>query len=293
MYKIPKVLLLGNSINQAYDCCSWDDLLRILSGKEISQKSQLPMSLRPILLTGNDIHARMTKFSETQEAFGKISCNEMRYMLRSLLQKGFDEILTTNYSYELEIAATEKETITKYQLNKMIKRADGKGSPTEGKYFIHSYNEVKFSGTPNRIWHIHGAAKNPSSMVIGHYYYGNLLSKYKSYFDEEVKNRYVKEQENDEVKIISWLDAFILGDVHVLGFGFDFSEFDLWWLLDRKKREKAEHGKLYYYVPSWEANSLKFQEKAELLKCYDAEVVVIDHLEGDYKGYLNKAINML
>ena len=36
-----------------------------------------------------------------------------------------------------------------------------------------------------------------------------------------------------------WLDSFVLGNVNILGLGMDFSELDLWWLLNRKKRESA------------------------------------------------------
>lgn len=287
-----KALLLGNSINQAYGCRSWENLLGTLSEREIKE-SHLPMPLKPIVMTGNKVHSKMREYSETPEAYGKIDNEEMRNMLRALLMKRFDAILTTNYSYELEIAASDNETISKYQLDKIAKRADEKKHPVEGKYFIHTYNEVEFSGVKNNIWHIHGAAKNPSSMIIGHYYYGNLLGKYKEYFDREAKNRYSTAQKKGEIKISSWLDAFVLGDVYVLGFGFDFSEFDLWWLLDRKKREKAEHGKLYYYVPSWEANSPLFMEKEELFRCYDAEVIRVEHTKNDYKGYLEKTIKML
>ena len=66
----------------------------------------------------------------------------------------------------------------------------------------------------------------------------------------------------------SWIDSFILGDIYVLGFGFGLSEFDLWWLLNRKKREKAAHGKVYFYEPGGD----KFNEKFELLKLLNVEI---------------------
>ena len=52
--------------------------------------------------------------------------------------------------------------------------------------------------------------------------------------------------------------------MYVLGFGYDVSEFDLWWLLDRKHREKAETGKIYFYSPE----PSTFDEKRELLKVF-------------------------
>ena len=50
---------------------------------------------------------------------------------------------------------------------------------------------------------------------------------------------------------------------------FDFSEMDLWWLLERKNREKFQHGKVYFYEPFSSENSIKYR----LLSCYGAEVV--------------------
>ena len=41
------------------------------------------------------------------------------------------------------------------------------------------------------------------------------------------------------------------GDIYILGFGFDFSEFDLWWLLNEKKRNGS--GCVIYYGPSEKA----------------------------------------
>ena len=49
----------------------------------------------------------------------------------------------------------------------------------------------------------------------------------------------------------------------------DFSELDIWWLLNRKKREDAVHGKVFYYEPGGD----HFNEKAELLKLLGVEVV--------------------
>lgn len=69
--------------------------------------------------------------------------------------------------------------------------------------------------------------------------------------------------------IRSWIDSFILGDVYILGFGMNFSEFDMWWLLNRKKREKAQHGRVYFYEPGCGG----FGEKEELLKLLDVEVI--------------------
>ena len=147
---------------------------------------------------------------------------------------------------------------------------------------LHSFNQITYNGVENKIWHIHGEARKFDSMVLGHYQYGSIFSKLKQYLEKTGKE-YIKKQEKCEsIEIQSWIDAFILGDVHVLGFGFDTSEFDLWWLINRKKREKASHGKVYFYEPI----KKDFDERIELLKSLDVEIqdygiVIPDKLSKD------------
>ena len=106
-------------------------------------------------------------------------------------------------------------------------------------------------------------------MILGHYYYANLLGRMFKYAAEN-ENRYESTaRDGKETTINSWLDAFILGDVYVLGFTFDVSEFDLWWLLNRKLREKAPHGKVYFFEPYCDG----FCERIELLKLLDVKHV--------------------
>ena len=40
-----------------------------------------------------------------------------------------------------------------------------------------------------------------------------------------------------------------------IGFGFDLSEFDIWWASERKNREKANTGRLHAYMISSEQNT--------------------------------------
>ena len=99
--------------------------------------------------------------------------------------------------------------------------------------------------------------------------------------------QYRRQKKGEEPIIRSWLDAFIMGDVYVLGFGYDFSEMDLWWLLNRKKREKAEHGKLHFY-----SHTEGEESKLSLMKTYDADVHDLGyyHKPKDYKAFYRDAI---
>ena len=261
----PQILLLGNGLNLAYGGTSWSELLnKIKVRDDIPKKLDCPMPLQAVLYTNNDIKTAME--NQKQKLFGSLATEEQTDVLQNILTYSFDEILTTNYSYELEMAALGHSVDVERPIKKKAEHTQ-KVQRVETKYLLHTYNRAIFNGTQNRIWHIHGEARKPDSMILGHYYYANLLARMVKYTSDNA-NRY----ENDakagkDTEINSWLDAFILGDVYILGFTFDLSEFDLWWLLNRKMREKAPHGKVYFFEPY----SGGFNEKTELLKLLDVE----------------------
>ncbi len=58
----------------------------------------------------------------------------------------------------------------------------------------------------------------------------------------------------------------------MLGFGFDVSEFDLWWLLNRKKRERSDTGGTWYFSPAERLEAGEINEKEELLRVLGVEV---------------------
>ncbi|MBR5407563.1 MAG: hypothetical protein IK111_07955 [Lachnospiraceae bacterium] len=286
--KRPQVLLIGNGINRSYNGDSWERLIKEMSGN-LDFKSSLPMPQQIIVATGNDVNERLKQYKS--RLFGEVHDKKHRELLQSILTMGFDEILTTNYSYELELASVDCAKISEYAIGKM-KDTTLKGKRAEAKYMLHTYNAIDYLSTHNRVWHIHGEARNHSSMVIGHYYYCNLVSKIKRYFDG-IGNKYeIIQSHNKKININSWLDAFILGDVYVLGFGFDPSEIDLWWLLERKVLEKANKGKVYYYCPPWEFMNSKNDDKHALLVCHDVVMIGRDIVcrQNDYKDFYRKSI---
>ena len=51
-----------------------------------------------------------------------------------------------------------------------------------------------------------------------------------------------------------------------------YSEMDLWYLLNRKFRESADHGRVIFYEPRARASDDKAWQKIELLKLFGAEI---------------------
>ena len=129
------------------------------------------------------------------------------------------------------------------------------------QFLINTYNEVQ--GIP--VWHIHGEARKPDSMIIGNYFYSKLLRRCVERLDgfsgaeDGSKKKYsgttktnsftALKKQNKKIKVGSWIDAFVLGDVYMLGFGLDLSESDIWWLIEYKANHPDICGKTYYYEP--------------------------------------------
>ena len=197
----PKVLLLGNGLNRAYEGLNWLEGIDAISnnskvGINSNLFSAVPYPLKAIVATQDRIDESLQSEKAEKLLFGVEHIDSIREPILELVGEGFDHILTTNYSYEIERALdnnfTWKGTHKHKKINEFNKTTIDGLSP-ERAYLIHTYNEVTINEKTYRIWHIHG-------------------------------------------------------DVYVLGFGFDYSEFDLWWLLNEKKYKG--YGHVLFYEPS-------------------------------------------
>ena len=271
MARLPRVLLLGNGLNQAFGADSWANFLNRIDRRSETDKWAMPADkldcpapLKAVLITGDRVDLAMKQHKNY--FFGKVTDERHRKMLTDLLSCGFDCILTTNYSYELEIAALNTETISEYAVKKLAAHTSEVKS-CEAQCMLHTFNRADYGGVNNRVYHIHGEARKPNSMVLGHYYYGNLLYRIKDIIKKR-QNSYAYWHDSETgIPQKSWVDAFVTGYVYVLGFGYDQSEMDLWWLLNRKYREKTLHGKVYFYEPKFRL----YDEKTELLRVLDVK----------------------
>ncbi len=281
----PQVLLLGNGVIRAYSdkALSWQDLLKRIGTREVPDNLGIPMPLEIVLRTED--HVDMVLDHHYRELYGVVDTKDFGDTLRSIFDIGFDHILTTNYSYELEEAALGVPMFTDEELKQLIRHST-EVKDEEQEFMLFTCNEVSVNGKSCRIWHIHGEARKPNSIVLGHLYYGNLLTRCSGYLYGDAGC--------EEGEVFSWVDAFMLGDVYTLGFGYDFSEMDLWWLLDYKKIFfRNEGGKLYYYRPG---KLETFDVKSTLLQDYGAQIInfgeqePVSHVNEYYKGFYKKSL---
>lgn len=268
----PKVLLLGNGLCRAYGGMPWDMLLdEIKDSSAFPQAASsyiMPMPLKAAMLANNTLSDKLRKIvaegnaSEIQQSttnWGSFvkTTEQMREHIKKLVGCDFDYVLTTNYSYEIEAALLGKEKLSPQGIAQLMNFCEVDNAQTQ--FLINTFNLV--NNIP--VWHIHGEARKPDSMILGHYYYGKLLRRCVARLDgtnerterkklvapgkekEYVKNLKAKRSQ----KIGSWIDAFVLGDVHILGFGMDFSEADLWWLIEYKSNHPEFRGRTIFYEP--------------------------------------------
>lgn len=241
----PNVLLLGNGLCRDGGI-SWKQLLKDTARKgmdtgkyfdSVSGKCLIPNNIYSLATGIQNDAERHRKYSETMQNSCAYIPADLAEVIRML---NLDAILTTNYTYEIEnIFCDGYSSFSEKKKRALSFSTIEKGDP---KYLIYTYNRPSENACP--IWHIHGEARRPSSMILSHDEYIRYIEKIVEHNRKYGRN-YEISADNLEMK--SWIDYMILGNVYILGFGFDYSELDLWWLLNRCTREKRETGKLIFY----------------------------------------------
>ncbi len=275
----PKVLLLGNGLNRVYGGASWEGLLDMINRTEYTrdQVKEIPMPMQAVLLSGDHVESSLKELK--QELTKYESHPWLEEQLRKLLSMPFDCILTPNFTYELE-CAVDPEFLSSPVRHRRYQRHTPAVSRAERQFMLHTYYQLPAPGGSVPVFHIHGEARKPESVILGHFYYGNLLFCYDSYLTKRAPGGTYPSGQPD-LTVQSWLDYFILGDVYSIGFGFDTSELDLWWLLCRKKRERADHGALYFFDPERE----KTRTRHALLRAYETNCISLGFSEPDNDGF--------
>ena len=288
--KIPKVLFLGNGVNLATrskDDLSWGELLkRISSGKHdynMDRIEKMPYPLQAVVLTEDNIDNRLEEISKT--LLPKELSDNRSSLLRKYTELSFDAILTTNYTYEIEMALNSEFNCKLKSPSKWRKSAM-KGSKIQEQFGLFKFMKLADEDSDYYVWHIHGEAARPRSMVLGHYYYSKLLRLIQDRVANTVKRYKTTSRNKMAFTPQSWIDYFLLGDVYVVGYGLDFSEMDIWWLINCKKRNFSECGDIFYYEPGLSKSGDKYAKRA-LADSYGVEMPEID-FDGDYYLYYRK-----
>ncbi|MBR5948335.1 MAG: SIR2 family protein [Clostridia bacterium] len=306
----PKILLIGNGLERV---CGGDDWQKLLEDPEICKVDKtvrdvikdLPFPLKyELMSTEKNPHANFTAADLDEESrrlsnmmkkimAASIDIDGSHALFKKLTELDVDHIFTTNYSYCPEKAFLPKRSFASKKTRMAFRfslHTDNEGrQKQERSYRIHTGYLMRSekSGREVGIWHIHGECSVPTGVVLGHDKYGRLLSRIVNTccgidYDNKIRNK-------PNYTFTSWPELFLFGDIYVLGFGLYECEFDLWWLLRRKQREKYADGKVYYYQHDPLSDSDPHQL---LLRAHGVEIVTNEYSDGGkdtFADYYNAA----
>ena len=300
----PQVLLIGNGLERGKNGQpEWSELLNALRApgveKPTKEEEKLPFPLLYQLLSTpipppRMLDAEMIKSEEKRLAEGlKCLKHTSNPLLDRLPALGTDHILTTNYTYSLEAAflpnhsfqSSSSRSSARFSL--CLPGKDGR-QRAEREYRLHSGYEAKNEdGSRVGLWHIHGETGTPRGIVVGHDRYGRLLSR----MERLCGNELTQSRDEGEHEFRSWPELFLFGDVYVLGFGFEPCEYDLWWLLRRKQRERYADGCVYFF------NNSRKPESAIRDRLLEAHGVYLNPCgvtkQADYTAFYNQAMDVI
>lgn len=261
-YGRPQILLVGNGLERKSGQVAWKQLVDNLTMSNCiplteDERNEIPFPLLyEVLAIGTPIPQVLDEKSINDEE--KRLKTEMEKLVNSsnelldmLPKMNADHIFTTNYSYCLEKAFFQRRDFkngsarTKSRFNLMPPDEFGK-QKRENVYRLHSgYLAYNSNSSKVGLWHIHGEIGASTGIVLGHDRYGRLLKRIVESCDDIDHKKLIKNKESHIFS--SWPELFLFGDIYVIGFGYEQCEFDLWWLLRRKQRERKGDGTVYFY----------------------------------------------
>ncbi|WP_149029753.1 SIR2 family protein [Paraburkholderia fungorum] len=290
-------LLVGNGFNRLSMQLSWQQLLSKLTtelglGGQVAYHEQKPLSL-----LFEELCVRVPNFKTVRAAE-----HEVKKRIASLMESfpphellyplvvQFDSILTTNYDVSIE----ESLAGPLYYHQSTI---------PESRYSLFRKNDVG----ARQVWHIHGEASRPQSILLGYDQYAGYLQKIRNYVTNgllpaESKSaqliasarRLDENCENQgERQIFSWVDLFLRDHLHIVGLGFDFTEIDLWWLLVYKRRRDTKTGRTFFYCIDIDRDIYEREAaKMSLFSSLGVEIVAVqaDSYAGGYESII-RAVN--
>lgn len=210
---------------------------------------------------------------------------DLERFAEKLIDKKVGNLITTNYDHEIE------NNILSDKIFKMVEE-----DKTEKVYSVRRKKRYLSERGSITLWKIHGDVDSPASMVLGYDQYSGFLSKIEGYF----KGKYSKKVQKIKDKIVdasydnmSWIELFFNTNVYIAGFGMDYSERDIWWLLNKRARLIKEGYNItntvtFLYSKYDEAND-DFYKKKEILKAFH---VVCQKIDADEK-FIASTVNSI
>lgn len=286
------ILLVGNGPNRMSPVgLSWADLmhtLRAAAGMRPDGHETKPFPLHFEEIR-NGWRARTPGATEAAflrrvaHATAALRPNELHRRLTGL---AVSDILTTNFDDCLERSLARTAVVANFDTH-------------ESKHSLFRRSRIG----RRHFWHLHGDIFRPNSVLLGHDRYVEGAAHIRRYCDPTQGVPFKAHAEPlravfrsadarlDPRRPHAWVDLFLLRDVHIVGFGLDFTEVDLWYLLSLRQRLRTSPS------PQWQPlrqTRIVFHhfddakpalaQKRELLASFDVECRAWPLVDGDYAG---------
>lgn len=261
-------ILYGNGLNLlSQPKKTWTKLLKELFKKYgndlIPDHKPYPMVYEELFLRNVLLKLKDEK-DVKNEVIKFVAQNKVNEFYKMLSEFGLKNYLTTNYDFTLEEQFKTEGYEWKY---------NGK----ENKYSVFTYMEIE--GTDTKVWHIHGNAVKVNTIQLGFDQYCAATRKVIAYtigeleFENQKIRTIIDKLKDYQFDTLSWIELFFTTDIHIIGLSMDYSETDLWWLLERRARyikwKSVNRNKIYYY----DILSKDSKSKEQLMTAFGVEYI--------------------
>lgn len=270
--KMDQTLLIGNGLNRTVDDqISWDSLMRSLGAiDDPRQEVPYPIEFEKLAARiGNTPGKRNSDpYSELREKISLFIEESSPRVGRAHLafrDIPFNNLLTTNYDSVFESMYTDlKNEIT---------------NPGSSRNIL----KPIVSTSHFDVYHMHGISKWRRTLCLGYEHYMALVAKAKSELFEESDDLIETVKAGKLKNRKSWPALFFSSDVHIVGFGLDYCEADVWWLLSLRaallapcnKLVEHENQIIYYKLDLGEEISEQERGKLDSLQALGVQVLSI------------------
>lgn len=281
-------IFIGNGFNRCTKKNqSWDDLLTEISSEhnviindELS-KNLYTFLYERVVLSPNHIDDIKVKEESIKTSIAKKMFSlEPIDLYKMIINLNASNFITTNYDYSINNTFIEDE----YSVNP--------GDTSEDVYNIRRhYTAEKKPSKRVKIWQIHGELEKPKTIMLGLDHYCGSIGKMDSYLKgtysfTKDKNSVVPKKivekmiGNEQYDNYSWIELFFNTNVHIIAFSLDYSETDLWWILNKRARlikelNLSKTNEIFFYG---EVDNTK----ENMLKDFGVQVIRISCVNNDY-----------
>lgn len=292
-------ILFGNGINRlSKNNISWGKLLDTIKETRTFDDSDLPntMIYERIILENPSNHDNILsdEFDVKKHIADLMIDVESSEIYTELFTLNVQNYLTTNYDYSFTDSLIDLK-----EVNLPIH-----DQSTEDIYSVRRVKRISNIHEKEKyFWQIHGEINKPASIMLGLDHYCGYVGKINSYIKggykyiiegKDIEEISIEEKfNNNQFNNTSWVELFFNSNIHIIGFSLDFSEIDLWWIINKRARLKKSknlgkkiNNKIIFYCTSID------EQKRDLLKSFDVEVQ-IDKLsvgEDKYRNYYKNLI---